>query len=111
MSLAEHVVVGVVGWSNLQTSSTKLYVYVAVFDNRNHSVYQWHDNLLALQPLILWVLRVDTHSGIAHDSLRTSCSHYSIISLFILVDDVALSLQRLLVVEGCKSVNIIFQMI
>ena len=89
MSLTQHVVVGVVSRSYFQTACSKLDVYITVFDNGDHATYQRYNHLLALQPLVLYVLGVDTHSGIAHDSLRTCGSNYSIVALLILVDDVA----------------------
>ena len=111
MRLTQHIVVGIVRWSNLQTARTKLDIYITVFDNRNYATYQRNNHLLALQPLVLLVLRVDTHCGIAHDGLRTCGSNHSVVAFLVLVDDVALSLQSLLVVEISKVSYIIFQVI
>ena len=75
---SQHVVVHVVCRSNFQTTSTEFNVYIAVFNNRNHTSYQRNDNFLTFQPLVLRVCRVDAHSCITHDGFRTSCSYYGI---------------------------------
>ena len=83
--LAKGIVVNVMGWRNLQTASTELYVHVTVFDNRNNAVYEWHDDLVAAEPAVLWVFRVDTHRGIAHDGLRTRRCHDGVIAFLVLM--------------------------
>ncbi len=90
MRLAQHVVVGIVGGSHLQTARTELDVDVAVLDNGNDTTHQRDDDLVALQPLVLRVLGVYTHSRIAHDGLRARRGHDGIVALFVLVDDVAI---------------------
>ena len=110
MGLTQHIVVGVVGRSHLQATRTEFDIHVAVLDDGNHTAHQRHDHLAALQPLVLRVLGVDTHGGITHDGLRTGGSHHSVVALLILMDDVAISLECLLVVESLQTVNIIFQM-
>ena len=92
MRLTQHIVVGVVGRCHLQATSTELDVHITVLDDGNHAVHQRYDDLLALQPLVLRVLGVDTHGGIAHDGFRTSGCYYGEIALLILMDDIALSL-------------------
>ena len=86
MGLTQHIVVGVVCRSYLQASRTKFDVYISVFDDWNHAIYQWHNHLLTLQPLVLGVFGIDTHGCIAHDGFRASGSHYSIVALFVFVD-------------------------
>ena len=44
---------------------------------------------MATQPLVLGVFGIDTHSGIAHDGLRTCGSNNGIVALSIFVDDIA----------------------
>ena len=110
MGLAQHIVVGVVGWCHLQAARSKLNVHIAVLDDGNHTAHQWHNHLAALQPLVLRVLGIDAHGSIAHDGLRTSGGNNSIIALGILVDDVTLSLQSLLVLEDSEVMHIILQM-
>ena len=89
MRLTQHIVVGVVGRCHLQTTCTKLDVHITVFDDGNDTIYQRNNHLATLQPLVLRVLGVDTHSGITHDGLRTRGGNNGIIALGILVDDVA----------------------
>ena len=91
MRLTQHIVVGIVCRSHLQTTRTELDIHIAILNHRNHPVHQWHNHLLALQPLGLRVFRVHTHRRIAHDGLRTSGSHYCIIALGILVNHIALT--------------------
>ena len=95
MCLSKGVVVDIVCWSNLQTACSELYVHIAVFDHRDHAVHQRHDNLMAAQPLVLRVLGVDAHGGVAHDGLRTCCGYHSIeASVSILVQHLALAACR-----------------
>ena len=75
---SQHVVVHVVCRSHFQASGTEFNVYVAVFNYRNDTSYQRHDDLLAFQPLVLRVFRVDTHGCITHDGFRTGGSNYGI---------------------------------
>ena len=82
----QHVVVYVVSRSDFQTSCTEFDVNIIVFDDRNYAVYQRYNDLFAFQPMVLRVVRVDTHGGIAHDGFRTCGSYYGIAaSLFITV--------------------------
>ena len=108
MRLTQHIVVGVMRWRYLQATRTELDIYIAVLDNRNHAINEWHDDLTALQPLILRVLGVDTHSGIAHDSLRTRGGHNSVVALLVLMNYVALSVNR---ISGYRTIHIVLQMI
>ena len=87
--LAQHIVVGVVCRGNLQTSCTKLYVYIAVLDDGNDTSHEWYDNLLASKPLVLGVFGVDTHRGVAHDGLRARGGYHCIVALLVLMDDIA----------------------
>ena len=82
------VVVYIVCRCNLQTACSEFYIYITVFNNGNYTVYQWHDYLMTAQPLVLGVLGVDTHSGIAHNGLGTCGSNNGIIAFLILVDDI-----------------------
>ena len=65
------VVVHVMGRSDLQAPCTEPHLDVAVLDNRNLLVYQRNKYLLAFQPMVSFILRVDTYRGIRHDGLRT----------------------------------------
>ena len=85
MSLAEHIVVCIMGWSDFQTTSTKLDIYISVFDDRYYATDQRHDDLMTAEPMILWIFRVDTHCCIAHNGLRTSSSYDGIVALVILM--------------------------
>ena len=89
MLQTESVVVDVVCRSYFQTTCTKLNVNVGVLDDRNLTVNERYDDVLALQPCILLVLWVDTHSRVTHDGLRTGSSYNSVIALVVLVHHVA----------------------
>ena len=90
--LTEHIVVGVVGRCDFQTTRTKLDIHVAVFDDGNDTIHQRHNDLAAFQPLVLRILRIDTHGSIAHDGLRTCGGHHCVVTFLIPMDNVALSL-------------------
>ena len=98
------------GRSNLQTACTELYVNIAVLDDRYYAVYERHDYLMAFQPLVLHVLRVDTHGGIAHDGLRTCGSNYGIVALLVLVEHLSLFTCKHYRI-GVGVSHIVFQMI
>ena len=111
MCLTQNVVVGVMGGSHLQATSTELNFHIAVLNHVDHAANQRHDDLAALEPLVLGILGIDAHGGIAHDGLGASGGDYGIVALLILVDDVALGTQLLLVLEGLQTVNIISEVI
>ena len=83
--LAQVVVVHVVSRSNLQTASTELYLHIAVLDNGDYTAHQGNNHLMTLQPLVLGVLGVDAHGGIAHDGLGTCCCHHGIVSALLVL--------------------------
>ena len=95
MSLTQCVVVHIVSRCHLQTARTKLDVHITVFYHRNNTIHQRHNHLVASQPLVLRVFRIDTHSRVTHDGLRTRGGNHSIIALGILMNDVALLFQCL----------------
>ena len=102
--LAECVVVHVVSWSNLQTARTELDIYVAVLDNRDNAVHQRYNHLVAAQPLVLRVLRVNTHCCVAHDCLWACSSHNSVVaSVGVLMQHFALAASRHNRVHVCVS--------
>ena len=107
--LTQHVVVGVVSRSDLQTARTELNVHIAVFYYRNHASHQRNNDLATLEPLVLRVFGIDTHSRIAHDGLRTCGCHNGIVALRIAVDDVAGFFQFFLMVKTLQSVHVVFQ--
>ena len=78
--LTQHIVVHIVSRCYLQTSCTELNIYIVVFNNWNHTVHQRHNHLLTLQPLILRVVRIDTHCSITHNCFRTSSCNNCITS-------------------------------
>ena len=92
MRLAEHVVVGVVGGSHLQTARAELDVDIAVFDDGDNAVHQGYDDFASLQPLVLGVFGVDAHGGIAHDGLWAGGGHDGVVAALVFVDDVAFAL-------------------
>ena len=78
MGLAKHIVVHVVSRSHFQATRTELYVHVAVLYHINHAAHQWHYHLLALEPLVLGVLGIDAHSGVAHNGFGAGSGNHSI---------------------------------
>ena len=78
MLFAKHIVVGIVSRCYLQTSGTKLNLYISVFNYRNNTINKGNNYFFALQPLIFRVFRVNTHCSITHNCLRTCCCNHSI---------------------------------
>ena len=76
----QHVVVHIMGRGYLQATGTELDVYIIVLNDRNHASYQRNNHLLALQPSILGVIRIDTHGSISHDGFGTGGSNHCITS-------------------------------
>ena len=108
MRLAQHIVIGVVCRRYLQTARTELDVHVTVLDDRNNATHQRNDDLASLQPLVLRVFGIDTHGSIAHDGLGTCGSNHGIVSFLVLVDNVALTADR---IGGHRTVHVVFQVI
>ena len=112
--LAQHVVVHIVSRCHLQTTCTELNIHVIILNDGDYTVYQRHDNLLPLQPLVLRVVGVDTHGRITHDCLRTGRSHDGIASFGITLHLVAqvvefavlLFVDNLLVTEGSQRLGV-----
>ena len=91
MGLAKHVVVHIVGRSNLETTGTKLDINITVLYYWNHAVHEWNNHLLATQPLVLEVLGVNTHCSVTHDGLGTCGGNHSITaSLSVTVNNLTL---------------------
>ena len=87
--LAEHIVVDIVGRGDLQAACTKLDIYIFVLDDGDDAAHNGHNHLLALQPLVLWVVGVDAHGYVAHDGLRAGRGNDCVVTALILVDHVA----------------------
>ena len=88
--LAQHIVIHIVGGSDLQTARTELDVDIVILDDGDDTVDQRHYDFLAAQPLVLWVGRVDAHGRVAHDGLGTRGGYHGIAAtLLIGVDDFA----------------------
>ena len=75
MFLAEHVVVHVVGGGDFETACTEVDLYVVVLDDGDLAAYEGNDHALAAEVLVLGVVGVDAHRGVAHDGLRTGSGH------------------------------------
>ena len=60
---------------NLNATCSKILIYIGIRNNRNLPVRQWKLEHLAHDILISFILRVDCHSGIAKQCLRT-CRSY-----------------------------------
>ena len=70
MFFPKHIVIDIVGRCDFQAASTELNVNVFVFNDRDDSIHERDDDVFTFKMLVFRVVRVDTHSGIAHDSLR-----------------------------------------
>ena len=76
--LTEHVVINIVSGSHLKATSTKLDIYIFIFNNRDATTNDGHNDVLAFEPFILGVIRIDTHGRIAHDGFGASSCNYCI---------------------------------
>ena len=111
VSLTQHVVVGVMCRSNLQTTCTKFNLHISVFNDPDLSAHKRYNDTLAFQPLVLWVFRVDTHRSIAHDSLGTGGGDDCIETFFVFMDYVAIFCGKRLGVDLLTRSEIVFQVI
>ena len=83
---AEVVVVDVVGRGNLQGTRAELAVHILVHDNLHTAAHTGYNHLLALEGGVARVFGMDTHGGIAEDSLRTRGGHHDVMAFLILLD-------------------------
>ena len=68
---ADLIVMDIVRRSHLQAAGTEIHFDVVVFDHGDLPVDQRDQHLLAAQPVVALVSRIDTDGGIRHDRLRT----------------------------------------
>ena len=96
--LAEHIVIDVVGRSDLEASCPKLYIYILVLDHGDSTPYEGDDEALASEEVIALILGVDTHSGVSHDGLGAGRSYddVAILSLDIVAQVIELALLLLI---------------
>ena len=76
------MVVYIVCGSYLQASRSKLNVHVIVFNHGYFTTYQRHDNMLAFQPSVLRVVRIDAHGGVAHNRFGACSGYHGVFSWF-----------------------------
>ena len=69
------MVVDVVRRRHLKASRTEVDVNVFIFNDRYLAPYQRHDDVLALEPLVLRVVGVYAHGGVTHDGFRACRCH------------------------------------
>ena len=72
--LTQHVVVHIVRRRHFEATGTETDLYIAVFDDRNHTTYTRNDDMLTLEPLVLLLLGVDADGDITEDGFRTGGS-------------------------------------
>ena len=80
MGLAQLIVIDIMGRGNLQTSRTELDVHITVLDDWYDASHQGNRHLMSTKPLVLDILGIDTHGGVAHDGLGTRGGYYCIVS-------------------------------
>ncbi len=88
----EHMVVDVVSRRYLQTAGTELDVDIVVLDDGDDTAHFRHDDVQALEPRVLHIVGIDTHSRIAHNGLRTRRCHNGVVAFGVLMHHVALIL-------------------
>ena len=80
VGLAQLIVIDIMGRGYLQTSRTELDVHITVLDDWYDASHQGNRHLMSTKPLVLDILGVDTHGGVAHDGLGTRGGHHCIVS-------------------------------
>ncbi len=82
VSLADFVVVEVVGRGDLHAAGTELGVAVVVGDDRDAATNQRQFDVLADQCLVALVVRVDRHGGVTQQGFRTGGGDYQVVLAF-----------------------------
>ncbi len=71
----EHIVVHVMGRRYLEAACAEIHLHILIHYHWHGTPYQRHDNLLPFEPLITFVVGIDTYGGIAEDGFRTRSRH------------------------------------
>ena len=74
-TLADGVIVGIVGRGDFERTGAELAIDVVVGDNRHRAVEDGHQHLAADEMPVTLVLRVDGHGGIAQDGFWARGGH------------------------------------
>ena len=106
----QHIVIDIMGRGNLKATGTELNVNIIILNYRYHAVNQRHNHLVALQPAVLGIGRVDAHGGITHDGLGTCGGNHCVVALGILVYHLTLSTCGLYRVLGGIG-HVVFQVV
>ena len=72
---ADFIVMNIVGRGNLKAAGTKIHLYIIVLNYRYLPVDERDKHLLALEPEVPFILRIDADCSIGHNGLRTGCSN------------------------------------
>ena len=83
------MVVDIMCRSYFQTARTKLNINISIFYNWNFTTNEWHDDMLPLEPCILYIGRVNTHCSVTHNSFRTGGCNDSIVSFVVFVHHIS----------------------
>ena len=73
------IVMSVVSRGDLQASSSEIHLHITVLDDRDLPVDQRDEHLLAFQPMMSLIGRIDTDGGIGHNRLRTGRGDHEIL--------------------------------
>ena len=107
MLISQHFIILIMGWCYFQTPSTKFYINISIFYDRNHSVANRHNGFFPFQmskTLIIWVY---TNGSITKYSFWTCCGNGKglIAVLYVVgnIKQVTLLLYKMyfLVTQGC----------
>ena len=66
----------IVGGGNLKAARAEVHLHVVVLNHRDFPVDKGDEDLLAPQPVMAFVARIDADGGIGHDGLRAGCGYY-----------------------------------
>ena len=76
MTLTNLEVVRVMGWSDLNDTSTSFHICMLISNNRDWTINNWKHYFLTNQVLIAWILWINCTGSITQHGLRTSGSEF-----------------------------------
>ena len=72
MFQANFIVINIVSRRNFQSSCTKFYINIFIFDDRNYTPHHRNNYFLTSQMLITLIIRIYTNGYVSKNSFRTS---------------------------------------
>lgn len=64
-------IIGIMCWSHLHNTSSKIHFHIGISNNRNLSTCQWHDHFLTNEVLVSAIIRMHRNSRIPKQGFRS----------------------------------------